>query len=45
MDTIKNNTIEISKDPRVLLTESYADYMAVAKACSGFDPEWEKKGI
>ncbi|NUF49784.1 hypothetical protein [Gilliamella sp. ESL0250] len=39
------HTIELSKVPRVLLAEGYADYMAVAKVCSGFDPEWEKKGI
>lgn len=37
------HTIEISKIHRVLLAENYADYMAVAKACSGFDPEWERK--
>ena len=29
--------------PRVLLAESYADYLKVAEACTGFDPEWEKK--
>ena len=25
------------------LAESYADYLKVADACAGFDPEWEKK--
>ena len=27
----------------VLLAEAYADYLAVAGACAGFDPDWEKK--
>ncbi|MDP9940536.1 DUF4132 domain-containing protein [Ectopseudomonas alcaliphila] len=27
----------------ILLAETYADYHSVADACSGFDPEWEKK--
>ncbi|MBB4867653.1 hypothetical protein HNP46_006572 [Pseudomonas nitritireducens] len=27
----------------VLLAETYADYRAVADACSGFDAQWEKK--
>jgi hypothetical protein len=29
--------------PPVLLAEAYADYHAVAAACSGYDPEWERK--
>jgi hypothetical protein len=29
--------------PPVLLAEAYADYHAVAAACSGFDADWEKK--
>ena len=29
--------------PPVLLAESYADYLKTAEACSGYDPEWEKK--
>ena len=29
--------------PRVLLAESYADYLKTAEACIGFDPEWQKK--
>lgn len=31
--------------PPVLLAEGYADYLAVAQACSGFDPEWQKKAL
>ena len=27
----------------ILLAETYADYRAVADACGGFDPQWEKK--
>ena len=29
--------------PPVLLAEAYADYLAVAQACAGFDAGWEKK--
>ena len=29
--------------PPILLAESYADYLKIADACGGFDPEWEKK--
>jgi len=29
--------------PPVLLAETYADYLAVAKTCGGFDPQWESK--
>jgi len=29
--------------PPVLLAEAYADYLAVAEACAGFDAGWEKK--
>lgn len=36
-------TIKLDKVPRVLLAEAYGDYHAVAAACTGFDPEWEKK--
>lgn len=39
------NAIDINDVPPVLLAEAYADYMAVANASSGFDPEWEKKGL
>ncbi|MFT0210989.1 DUF4132 domain-containing protein [Pseudomonas sp. F1_0610] len=31
--------------PPILLAEGYADYLAVAAACGGFDPEWKKKGL
>lgn len=31
--------------PPILLAEAYADYLAVANACSGFDPEWKKKAL
>ncbi|MCO6548593.1 MAG: DUF4132 domain-containing protein, partial [Gilliamella sp.] len=39
------NAIDINDVPPVLLAEAYADYMAVANASSGFEPEWEKKGL
>ena len=39
----RSETLEIDKVPPILLAEGYADYMKVADACSGFDPEWEKK--
>jgi hypothetical protein len=29
--------------PPVLLAEAYGDYHAVAAACAGFDPDWERK--
>ena len=38
-----NTTIAINAVPPILLAESYADYLTIADACSGFDPEWEKK--
>lgn len=34
---------ELKNIPSVLLAEAYADYLKVADACQGFDPEWEKK--
>ncbi|WP_374447478.1 DUF4132 domain-containing protein [Providencia sp.] len=37
------NYIELKDIPPILLAESYADYLKVADACAGFDPEWEKK--
>ena len=37
------NNIELKDVPPILLAESYADYLKVAEACAGFDPEWEKK--
>ncbi len=41
----KDRAIALDKLPKVLLTEGYADYMAVAKVCSGFDPNWKDKLI
>ena len=41
----KDRAIALDKLPKVLLAEGYADYMAVAKACSGFDPNWKDKLI
>lgn len=38
-----SNSLLLSQIPPILLAESYADYLKVANACSGFDPEWEKK--
>ncbi|HGN1705126.1 TPA: DUF4132 domain-containing protein [Providencia rettgeri] len=35
--------MELKDIPPILLAESYADYLKVADACAGFDPEWEKK--
>jgi hypothetical protein len=35
--------VALEKIPPVLLAEAYGDYLAVAAACSGYDPEWEKK--
>lgn len=29
--------------PKILLAECYADYLKLAEASNGFDPEWEKK--
>lgn len=37
------NTLALSRVPPVLLAEAYADYLAVAGACAGFDADWEKK--
>jgi Domain of unknown function (DUF4132) len=38
-----DRTMPLSRVPPVLLAEGYADYLAVAHVCAGFDPEWEKK--
>jgi len=35
--------LEPASVPPVLLAEAHADYLTVAGACAGFDPEWEKK--
>ncbi|WP_374326675.1 DUF4132 domain-containing protein [Azonexus sp.] len=39
----QSNNLDLASVPVVLLAEAYADYLAVANVCSGFDPEWEKK--
>ncbi|MBP6123413.1 MULTISPECIES: DUF4132 domain-containing protein [Providencia] len=41
--TWNRSYIELKDIPPILLAESYADYLKVANACAGFDPEWEKK--
>ena len=41
----KDRAIALDKLPQVLLAEGYADYMAVANASSGFDPNWKDKLI
>lgn len=38
-----NPALPLASVPPVLLAEAYADYLAVAQACTGFDPDWEKK--
>lgn len=38
-----DNTLPLASVPPVLLAEAYADYLAVAQACTGFDADWEKK--
>lgn len=42
-DYWNRNSVELKNIPPILLAESYADYLKVAEACAGFDPEWEKK--
>ena len=37
------HTVTLDKVPPVLLAEAWHDYHAVAAACQGFDPEWERK--
>ncbi len=36
-------TLPIDEVPAILLAEAYADYLSVAEACIGFDPDWKKK--
>ncbi len=38
-----NRALPLASVPPVLLAEAYADYLAVAQACAGFDAGWEKK--
>ena len=39
----QTSNLDLAAVPVVLLAEAYADYLAIANVCSGFDPEWEKK--
>ncbi|OTQ74831.1 MULTISPECIES: DUF4132 domain-containing protein [unclassified Gilliamella] len=39
----KDSAIVLDKLPKVLLAEGYANYIAVANACNGFDPNWQDK--
>ncbi|WP_176702954.1 DUF4132 domain-containing protein [Gilliamella apicola] len=41
----KDSAIALDKLPKVLLAGGYANYMAVANASSGFDPNWKDKLI
>lgn len=38
-----SNTLMLETISPVLLAESYADYLKIAEACSGFDPDWQNK--
>jgi hypothetical protein len=38
-------TLALAEVPPVLLAEAYGDYLAIAAACTGFDPEWEKRSL
>ena len=38
-----DKAIALDKLPQVLLAEGYADYIAVANASSGFEPNWKEK--
>ena len=35
--------LALTSIPPILLAEAYADYLTVAGACAGHDPDWEKK--
>jgi hypothetical protein len=37
------SAVALGKVPPVLLAEAWGDYHAVAAACQGFDPDWERK--
>ncbi|AYG99605.1 DUF4132 domain-containing protein [Pectobacterium parmentieri] len=37
------NNLALQDVPPILLAESYADYLKVAQACSGYDADWESK--
>jgi hypothetical protein len=38
-----DRTMALNNVPPVLLAEAYANYLAVAQMCAGFDADWEKK--
>lgn len=38
-----SGNLPLAQVPPVLLAEAYGDYHAVAAACQGFDPDWERK--
>jgi hypothetical protein len=37
--------LPLSEVPSVLLTECWNDYRQIAAEGTGYDPEWEKKGM
>lgn len=39
----QDDKISLKDIAKVLLAESYADYLQVANACRGFDEQWQKK--
>jgi hypothetical protein len=39
------NKLRLGKVPPVLLSECYDDVREMAAEGTGFDPEWEKKGL
>ncbi|KAB8044363.1 DUF4132 domain-containing protein [Janthinobacterium aquaticum] len=39
----RDEAMLLTEVPPVLLAETYADYLAVAKTCGGYDPQWESK--
>ena len=39
----RGGDVALGKVPPVLLAETWGDYHAVAAACQGYDPDWERK--
>jgi hypothetical protein len=39
----RGGDVVLGKVPPVLLAEAWGDYHAVAAACQGYDPDWERK--
>ena len=39
----RDEAVPLADVPSVLLAETYADYLAVSKACGGYDAQWESK--